>query len=94
MLLFIIFGIWMVIVLIIGMVILVVLIGVGGLGIFILLGIDWNNLLLIFIGVILLVVLVVLFNYGIYWLEKVNGWWLIIGGIILGFLLGGLFFWN
>ena len=91
---FIISGIRTATVLIIGTATLAALIGAGGLGTFILLGIDRNNLSLIFIGALSSAALAVLFNYGIHWLEKANGRRLIIGGTILGLLLGGSFFWN
>ncbi|MGH2335476.1 glycine/betaine ABC transporter permease, partial [Enterococcus faecalis] len=76
---FIISGIRTATVLIIGTATLPRLIGAGGLGSFILLGIDRNNLCLIFIGALSSATLAGLFNYGIHWLEKANGRRIIIG---------------
>lgn len=55
-------GICIVMVLIVGMVILVVFIGVGGFGKFILLGIDWNDYVFIILGVVLVVLFVLFFD--------------------------------
>lgn len=87
----IILGIRIVFVMIIGIVILVSFIGVGGFGLFILLGIDCNNFFLIFIGVIFFVVLVIIFSGLIGLLEKVRLWIIVVFGIFL--LVGlGLFY--
>ncbi|MGM0124023.1 osmoprotectant transport system substrate-binding protein [Enterococcus sp. AZ194] len=59
-------------VMIIGTSTLAALVGAGGLGTFILLGIDRNNVSLILIGAISSAILAVIFNYGIYLLEKTS----------------------
>lgn len=69
---FIISGIRTATVLIIGTATLAALIGAGGLGSFILLGIDRNNIPLILIGAISAAVLAVVFNYFIHLLEKAS----------------------
>lgn len=85
------FGIRMAVVLIIGMVILAVLIGVGGLGFFIFLGIDCNNVSLILIGVFFFVVFVIVFNFLLKVMEKVK-LWMIFFGFVLVIILFGLFY--
>lgn len=60
-------------VMIIGTATLAALIGAGGLGTFILLGIDRNNVSLILIGAISSALLAVIFNVGIRYLEKASG---------------------
>lgn len=57
-------------VMIIGTATLAALIGAGGLGTFILLGIDRNNNALILIGAISSAILALLFNIGIHWFER------------------------
>ncbi|MHC5216538.1 ABC transporter permease/substrate-binding protein [Enterococcus sp. LJL128] len=81
-------------VMIIGTATLAALIGAGGLGTFILLGIDRNNVSLILIGAISSAVLAVLFNYGIHLLEK-SSVKRIVGSFVLLFaLLGGSFIYS
>lgn len=79
-------------VLIIGTATLAALIGAGGLGTFILLGIDRNNIYLILIGAISSAVLAVVFNFGIKLLEKATPMRTIIGLFVLIALLFGSFF--
>jgi osmoprotectant transport system permease protein len=88
---FIVSGIRTAIVLIIGTATLAALIGAGGLGTFILLGIDRNNIYLILIGAISSAVLAVLFNYGIHLLEKASVKRIVAGAFVLIALLGGSF---
>lgn len=78
-------------VLIIGTATLAALIGAGGLGTFILLGIDRNNISLILIGAISSAVLAVLFNYGIHLLEKASIKKILGAFLLLLVLLGGSF---
>ena len=59
-------------VMIIGTATLAALIGAGGLGSFILLGIDRNNTSLILIGAISSALLAILFNLAIKFLEKLR----------------------
>lgn len=59
-------------VMIIGTATLAALIGAGGLGSFILLGIDRNNSGLILLGAVSAALLAVVFSYGIAWLEKLS----------------------
>lgn len=88
---FIVSGIRTATVLIIGTATLAALIGAGGLGTFILLGIDRNNIYLILIGAISSAVLAVLFNYGIHLLEKASVKRIVAGAFVLIALLGGSF---
>lgn len=88
---FIVSGIRTATVLIIGTATLAALIGAGGLGTFILLGIDRNNIYLILIGAISSAVLAVLFNYGIHLLEKASVKKIITAAVLLIALLGGSF---
>ncbi|MBP2623048.1 ABC transporter permease/substrate-binding protein [Streptococcus oricebi] len=69
-------------VMIIGTATLAALIGAGGLGSFILLGIDRNNSSLILIGALSSAALALLFNYGIKFLEKAR-----LKQILLAFLV-------
>lgn len=78
-------------VMIIGTATLAALIGAGGLGTFILLGIDRNNISLILIGAISSAVLAVLFNYGIHLLEKASVKKIITSFVLLLALLVGSF---
>lgn len=78
-------------VLIIGTATLAALIGAGGLGTFILLGIDRNNISLILIGAISSAILAVLFNYGIHLLEKASIKKILGAFLLLLVLLGGSF---
>jgi osmoprotectant transport system permease protein len=78
-------------VMIIGTATLAALIGAGGLGTFILLGIDRNNIYLILIGAISSAVLAVLFNFGIHLLEKANVRRILAAFMILLVLLAGSF---
>ncbi|EOT49575.1 MULTISPECIES: ABC transporter permease/substrate-binding protein [Enterococcus] len=79
-------------VLIIGTATLAALIGAGGLGTFILLGIDRNNIYLILIGAISSAILAVVFNFGIKLLEKATPMRTITGLVVLVALLFGSFF--
>lgn len=88
---FIVSGIRTATVLIIGTATLAALIGAGGLGTFILLGIDRNNIYLILIGAISSAVLAVLFNYGIHLLEKASIKKIIAAAVLLLVLLSGSF---
>ncbi|MFK5279826.1 glycine betaine ABC transporter substrate-binding protein, partial [Lacticaseibacillus paracasei] len=63
-------GIRQAIVMIIGTGTLAALIGAGGLGDFILLGIDRNNNAMTLIGAIASALLAIIFSGGIYWLQK------------------------
>lgn len=78
-------------VMIIGTATLAALIGAGGLGTFILLGIDRNNVYLILIGAISSAILAVLFNYGIHLLEKATVKRIITAFLVLLALLAGSF---
>ncbi|MCA5012020.1 MULTISPECIES: ABC transporter permease/substrate-binding protein [unclassified Enterococcus] len=78
-------------VMIIGTATLAALIGAGGLGSFILLGIDRNNVYLILIGAISSAVLAVLFNYGIHLLEKATVKRIVTAFMVLLALLIGSF---
>lgn len=78
-------------VMIIGTATLAALIGAGGLGTFILLGIDRNNVYLILIGAISSAVLAVLFNYGIHLLEKATVKRIVTAFLVLLALLAGSF---
>ncbi|MBL1228698.1 ABC transporter permease/substrate-binding protein [Enterococcus sp. BWB1-3] len=78
-------------VMIIGTATLAALIGAGGLGSFILLGIDRNNVSLILIGAISSAVLAVLFNYGIHLLEKASVKKIVTAFVLLFALLVGSF---
>ena len=78
-------------VLIIGTATLAALIGAGGLGTFILLGIDRNNISLLLIGAISSAVLAVVFNYGIHLLEKASMKKILSAFFLLLALLGGSF---
>ena len=69
-------------VMIIGTATLAALIGAGGLGSFILLGIDRNNSSLILIGALSSALLALVFHYGLGWLEKSS-----VKKIALSFLL-------
>lgn len=89
---FIISGIRTATVMIIGTATLAALIGAGGLGTFILLGIDRNNISLILIGAISSALLAVIFNYGIHLLEKASLKKIIAASLLLLVLLGGSFF--
>lgn len=91
---FIISGIRTATVMIIGTATLAALIGAGGLGTFILLGIDRNNISLILIGAISSALLAVIFNYGIHLLEKVSLKKIVAGSLLLLVLLGGSFFYT
>ena len=75
----------------IGTATLAALIGAGGLGSFILLGIDRNNVSLILIGAISSAVLAVLFNYGIHLLEKASVKRIVTAFVLLFALLVGSF---
>lgn len=81
-------------VLIIGTATLAALIGAGGLGTFILLGIDRNNLDLILIGAISAALLAVLFNYGMHFLGKKTIKQVVITFFALFIALIGSFFYN
>lgn len=91
---FIISGIRTATVMIIGTATLAALIGAGGLGTFILLGIDRNNIALILIGAISAALLAVIFNYGIHLLEKASLKKSIVAALLLLILLGGSFFYT
>lgn len=78
-------------VLIIGTATLAALIGAGGLGTFILLGIDRNNVYLILIGALSSAALAVVFNYGIHLLEKATVKRIVAAFLVLLALLGGSF---
>ena len=78
-------------VLIIGTATLAALIGAGGLGTFILLGIDRNNISLILIGAISSAILAVIFNFGIHILEKSSVKKIVTAFFIIIILLGGSF---
>lgn len=78
-------------VLIIGTATLAALIGAGGLGTFILLGIDRNNISLILIGAISSASLAVIFNFGIHLLEKSSVKTIIITFFIIILTIGGSF---
>ncbi|MDA9470482.1 ABC transporter permease/substrate-binding protein [Enterococcus sp. 5H] len=78
-------------VMIIGTATLAALIGAGGLGTFILLGIDRNNVYLILIGAISSAILAVLFNYGIHLLEKATVKRIVTAFLVLLALLAGSF---
>lgn len=78
-------------VMIIGTATLAALIGAGGLGTFILLGIDRNNVYLILIGAISSAVLAVLFNFGIHLLEKATVKRIVAAFMVLLALLVGSF---
>lgn len=81
-------------VMIIGTATLAALIGAGGLGTFILLGIDRNNINLILIGAISSALLAVLFNFGIRYLEKASGKKIAVVFAALLLFLGGTFFYS
>lgn len=81
-------------VMIIGTATLAALIGAGGLGTFILLGIDRNNINLILIGAISSALLAVMFNFGIRYLEKASGKKIAIVFGTLMLILGGTFFYS
>lgn len=76
-------------VMIIGTATLAALIGAGGLGTFILLGIDRNNISLILLGAISSALLAVVFSYGIRLCERANVRQISVGFVILLALLGG-----
>lgn len=76
-------------VMIIGTATLAALIGAGGLGTFILLGIDRNNISLILLGAISSALLAVVFSYGIRLCERANIRQISIGFVILLTVLGG-----
>lgn len=81
-------------VMIIGTATLAALIGAGGLGTFILLGIDRNNINLILIGAISSALLAVIFNFGIRYLEKASGKKIAVVFAALLVFLGGTFFYS
>ncbi|WP_413627464.1 ABC transporter permease/substrate-binding protein [Fructilactobacillus vespulae] len=88
-------GIRIAAVFIIGTATLAALIGAGGLGSFILLGIENNNNDLLIIGAALSAVLALVFNYGIQLIQKLSlKKLLFIGLIFLGLIGGGAFYQN
>lgn len=88
-------GIRIAAVFIIGTATLAALIGAGGLGSFILLGIENNNNDLLIIGAALSAVLALVFNYGIQLIQKFSlKKLLFIGLIFLGLIGGGAFYQN
>jgi len=82
-------GIRTAMVLIIGTATLAALIGAGGLGTFILLGIDRNDMPLIIIGTISAALLSIILSSLIRWFERAKPWHSMVGLAILIILLGG-----
>jgi len=76
-------------VLIIGTATLAALIGAGGLGTFILLGIDRNNMSLIIIGTVSAALLAIILSSLIHWFEDAKPRQSLIGLIVILLLLGG-----